>query len=104
MWAIEFREPEQGSRAWRLLERTQPGIFTQLVAVPLFSDHAILIQAAGHNMNVLKGVPPLTVSDEDIQNFASALDQVLSRARKIPTAMLRFGLKAARAGRKRVPA
>jgi ornithine--oxo-acid transaminase len=104
MWAIEFREPEKGSRSWRLLERTQQGIFTQLVAVPLFSDHGILIQAAGHNMNVLKGIPPLTVSDEDIRYFASALDQVLSRARKIPTAMLRFGLKAARAGRKRVAA
>ena len=46
-WAIEFHEPEGGSRTWRLIERAQPGIFSQLVAVPLFSEHAILIQTAG---------------------------------------------------------
>ena len=27
MWAIEFGEPEGGSRTWRLIERAQPGIF-----------------------------------------------------------------------------
>ena len=57
IWAIEFQEPEGGSRTWRLLERAQPGIFSQLVAVPLFSEHAILIQTAGHNMNVAQGHP-----------------------------------------------
>ena len=104
MWAIEFQEPAGGSRSWRLLERRQPGIFSQLVAVPLFSDHAILIQTAGHNMNVLKGIPSLTVSEEDVEHFTSALEQTLQRAQKIPSAMMRFALKAARAGRQRVPA
>jgi 4-aminobutyrate aminotransferase-like enzyme len=104
MWAIEFQEPEGGSRTWRLLERTQPGIFSQLVAVPLFADHAILIQTAGHNMNVLKGIPSLTVTEADIEYFASALEQTLQRAQKIPAAAMRFALKAARAGRKRTPA
>jgi ornithine--oxo-acid transaminase len=104
MWAIEFEEPEGGSRTWRLLERTQPGIFSQLIAVPLFADHAILIQTAGHKMNVLKGLPPLTVSETDIEYFASALEQTLQRAQRIPAAMMRFAFKAARAGRKRAPA
>jgi ornithine--oxo-acid transaminase len=104
MWAIEFQEPEGGSRTWRMLERKQPGIFSQLVAVPLFSDHAILIQTAGHHMNVLKGIPPLTVSEADIEYFASALEQTLQRAQKIPAAAMRFALKAARAGRGKVPA
>ena len=80
-----------------MLERAQPGIFSQLVAVPLFADHAILIQTAGHNMNVLKGIPSLTVSQADIEYFASALEQTLQRAQKIPAAMMRFALKAARA-------
>ena len=40
----------------------QPGIFAQLVVVPLFSDHQILSQVAGHNVNVVKGLPPLTIS------------------------------------------
>jgi ornithine--oxo-acid transaminase len=104
MWAIEFQEPAGGSRSWRLLERKQPGIFSQLVAVPLFSDHAILIQTAGHGMNVLKGIPPLTVSEADVEYFASALEQTLQRAQRIPSAMMRFAFKAARAGRRRAPA
>ncbi len=106
MWAIEFQEPAGGSRTWRMLERTQPGIFSQLVAVPLFSDHAILIQTAGHRMNVLKGLPALTVSEADIEYFASALEQTLQRAQRIPRAMFRFALKAAKAGResRRAPA
>jgi ornithine--oxo-acid transaminase len=104
MWAIEFQEPEGGSRTWRMLERRQPGIFSQLVAVPLFSEHAILIQTAGHHMNVLKGIPSLTVTEADIEYFASALEQTLQRAQKIPAAMMRFALKAARAGRKHTPA
>jgi ornithine--oxo-acid transaminase len=103
-WAIEFHEPDGGSRTWRLIERAQPGIFSQLVAVPLFADHAILIQTAGHNMNVLKGIPPLTVTEADVEYFASALEQTLQRAQKIPAAAMRFALKAARAGRKRTPA
>jgi ornithine--oxo-acid transaminase len=103
-WAIEFDEPDGGSRTWRLIERRQPGIFSQLVAVPLFSEHAILIQTAGHNMNVLKGIPPLTVTEADIEHFASALEQTVQRAQKIPAAAMRFALKAARAGRKRTPA
>ncbi|HEX9416263.1 MAG TPA: aspartate aminotransferase family protein [Gaiellaceae bacterium] len=104
MWAIEFQEPPGGSRTWRMLERTQPGIFGQLVAVPLFADHAILIQTAGHKMNVLKAIPALTVSEADIEYFVSALEQTLQRAQRIPRAMLRFALKAARAGRQKVPA
>lgn len=104
MWAIEFQEPADGSRSWRLLERTQPGIFSQLIAVPLFAEHAVLIQTAGHRMNVLKGIPALTVSEEDVEYFVSALEQTLERARRIPSAMMRFALKAARAGRQHVPA
>ena len=104
MWAIEFQEPDGGSRTWRMLERKQPGIFSQFVAVPLFSDHGILIQTAGHHMNVLKAIPSLTVTEADIEYFASALEQTLQRAQRIPAAMMRFALKAARAGRTRTPA
>jgi ornithine--oxo-acid transaminase len=104
MWAIEFAEPGGGSRSWRLLDRAQPGIFSQLVAVPLFSEHAILIQTSGHGANDLKGLPPLMISEADIETFADALEKTLDRARKIPTSMMRFAFKAARAGRRRAPA
>ena len=103
MWAIEFDEPSGGSRSWRLLERTQVGIFSQLVAVPLFAEHAILIQTAGHRMNVLKGLPALTITEDDVEQFAAALETTVERARRIPSAMMRFAFKAARAARQKVP-
>ena len=50
----------------------QPGIFAQLVVVPLFTEHRILSQVAGHRVNIVKGLPPLVVSEEDIAWFADA--------------------------------
>ena len=47
MWAIELGEPEAGGKTtYRLLERMQPALFSQLVVVPLFTDHRILSQVA----------------------------------------------------------
>jgi len=99
MWAIEFEEPEGGSRTWKLLERIQPALFSQLVVVPLFRDHRILSQVAGHGLNVLKGLPPLVVTEEDLDRFVAALDETVARAEKMPRALVRFALQAARAGR-----
>jgi ornithine--oxo-acid transaminase len=97
-WGIEFGEPGR-SPTWRMLERLQAGIFSQLVVVPLFSEHQVLIQVAGHNMNVVRALPPLVLSEEDVDWFAAALDAVVARAQRLPSAMTRFALKAARASR-----
>jgi ornithine--oxo-acid transaminase len=97
MWAIEFQEPEQGRRSFRLLERVQPGLFSQLVVVPLFRDHRILSQVAGHNMNVIKILPPLVIDESDVDWFVEALESVLERSRGIPREMVGFALRAARA-------
>ncbi|HEX4520507.1 MAG TPA: aspartate aminotransferase family protein [Gaiellaceae bacterium] len=100
-WAIEFDEPDRGRLSWRILEGIQPGIFSQLVAVPLFTDHQVLIQVSGHRQNVLRALPPLTLSDEDVETFAVALEQAIAAADKLPKAMMRFAIRAARAGRER---
>jgi ornithine--oxo-acid transaminase len=100
MWAIEFGEPDKGRTTWRMLERMQPGIFAQLVVVPLFTDHRILSQVAGHRVNVVKGLPPLTITEGDVDWFAGALDAVLGEAQKLGRSMTSFALRAARAGRK----
>jgi ornithine--oxo-acid transaminase len=99
MWAIEFGEPDKGRTTWRMLEKMQPGIFAQLVVVPLFTDHRILSQVAGHRVNIVKGLPPLIVSEDDIAWFAGALDQVVGEAQKMGRSMTSFALRAARAGR-----
>jgi ornithine--oxo-acid transaminase len=99
MWAIEFGPPAGGAalRTWKLAESRQPGIFAQLVTVPLFNEHRILSQVAGHRMNVVKALPPLVIDDDDLVHFADSLDQVLARLERGPTrAFARFGLSAAR--------
>jgi ornithine--oxo-acid transaminase len=101
IWAIEFEEPSGGSRSWRMLERVQRGLFAQLVVVPLFSEHKILTQVAGHDSNVIKILPPLVLSEDDVDWFVEALDATLARAQKLPRAMVRFAMKAAQANRPR---
>jgi ornithine--oxo-acid transaminase len=101
IWGIEFEEPAGGSRSWRMLERVQRGLFAQLVVVPLFSEHRILTQVAGHDSNVIKILPPLVLSEGDVDWFVGALEATLARAQKLPRSMVRFALKAARAGRPR---
>ena len=59
---------------WEAIERRQPGLFAQMVTVPLFHEHRILTQVAGHHMNVIKALPPLTISEEDLRRFAAALE------------------------------
>jgi ornithine--oxo-acid transaminase len=82
IWAIELGPPSgrAARRLWDAIERRQPGLFAQLVSVPLFRDHRVLTQVAGHHMNVIKALPPLITPEEDIQRFASALEDVLADA------------------------
>jgi ornithine--oxo-acid transaminase len=93
MWAIEF---EGDSRMYRLLERAQRGLFAQLVVVPLFRDHHILTQVAGHNMAVVKVLPPLMLSDADLEAFVDALRETIAQARRMPSSLTKFALAAAR--------
>jgi ornithine--oxo-acid transaminase len=98
MWAIEFGEPESGSMSWRLIERMQPGLFAQLVVAPLFSKHRILSQVAAHKLAVIKILPPLVVTGEDIDYFVDALTVTIKRAQRMPSSLTRFALTAAGIG------
>jgi ornithine--oxo-acid transaminase len=82
IWAIELGPPagRAARRLWDAIERRQPGLFAQLVTVPLFRDHRVLTQVAGHHMNVIKALPPLITPEDDIRRFASALEDVLADA------------------------
>ncbi len=82
MWGIELGPPSgrAARRLWEAIERRQPGMFAQMVTVPLFHEHRILTQVAGHHMNVIKALPPLIVSEAEIRRFASALEQVIGEA------------------------
>src|SRR5205085_12662346 len=82
IWAIELGPPagRAARRLWDAIERRQPGLFAQLVTVPLFRDHRILTQVAGHHMNVVKALPPLIIEEHELRRFASALQDVLAAA------------------------
>jgi ornithine--oxo-acid transaminase len=82
IWAIELGPPAAGAgrRLWEAIERRQPGLFAQLITVPLFRDHHILTQVAGHHMNVVKALPPLVIEEDELRRFVSALEQVLAGA------------------------
>ncbi|HEX4838027.1 MAG TPA: aspartate aminotransferase family protein, partial [Solirubrobacteraceae bacterium] len=98
MWAIEFGPPASGTRrsVWNAAERAQPGIFSQLIVGPLFHEHRILCQVAGHRMNVVKALPALVVEEDEIRRFATALEDVVARAERVPSAFLRFGMSMSR--------
>lgn len=98
MWAIELGPPSgRGRRSvWKAVERAQPGLFSQLVTVPLFHEHHIFCQVAGHRMNVIKALPALVVEESEIRRFAAALEEVVARAERVPSALARFGLQTGR--------
>jgi ornithine--oxo-acid transaminase len=92
MWAIEF---EGDSRMYRMLDRAQRGLFAQLVVVPLFTEHRILTQVAGHDMAVVRILPPFVLTDGDLEEFAVALRDTVRRAQRMPSSLTRFALTAA---------
>jgi ornithine--oxo-acid transaminase len=97
MWAIEFGPPAGATarRLWETVERRQPGLFSQLVTLPLFHEHHIFCQVAGHRMNVIKALPALVIEEEEIRRFAAALEEVVAGAERYPSALARFGLRMA---------
>ncbi|MGA9761021.1 MAG: aspartate aminotransferase family protein [Gaiellaceae bacterium] len=97
IWAIEFAEPRSGSRVYRTIDRLQPGLFAQFVIGPLFSKHRILSQVAGHSMAVIKVLPPLVVSDEDISWLEDALDDTIAKAQRLPRSLAKIALGSLRA-------
>jgi ornithine--oxo-acid transaminase len=98
MWGIELGPPEANGRwsVWSAIERTQPGVFSQLVTVPLFHDHRIFCQVAGQRMNVIKALPALVIEESEIRRFAAALEEVVAGAEHVSRAMMRLGWRTAR--------
>ncbi len=79
MWGIELAAPS-GRMAkvnWHLIHAASGGLFPQLVVIPLHRDHGVITMASGKN-DVVKLLPPITVSAEEIDRFLNALDSVLA--------------------------
>jgi ornithine--oxo-acid transaminase len=97
-WAIEFGEPASGGRmTYRMIERAQRGLFAQLVVVPLFTKHHILSQVAGHDMAVIRILPPFVLSDQDIEEFVDSLRTTIADAQRMPKSLTKLAFSAASA-------
>jgi ornithine--oxo-acid transaminase len=62
---------------WRLIHLASEGLFPQLIVIPLHRDHGVITMAAGKN-DVIKFLPPLTLSEEEAASFLESLDAVLA--------------------------
>ena len=95
IWTIEFGPPSGrvGQALWEAVERRQAGLFSQLITLPLFHEHRILCQVAGHRMNTIKALPALVIEEGEVRRFAAALEQTVAAAERYPTALARFGAR-----------
>jgi acetylornithine/succinyldiaminopimelate/putrescine aminotransferase len=59
-------------------------LFTQMVVTSLLSRHRILTQVAAHGLDTLKILPPLTITEVEVNKFVNALDSVLADCRRFP--------------------
>lgn len=93
MIGIEFGEPRSLKlrMAWNALEAVNSNLFCQLITIPLFKEHKILSQVAGHGMHTIKLLPPLVISDEDCQWIERAFDAVIADAHRVPGAIWSLG-------------
>lgn len=93
--AIEFQEPKELRlrMGWQLLQKVDKNLFTQMVVTSLLTKHRILTQVAGHNMFVLKILPPLIIGEKEIDQFVNALDETLADCRKFPGPLWDLGMR-----------
>jgi 4-aminobutyrate aminotransferase-like enzyme len=79
MVGIEFGQPSTLRHKARYAPMTlaRKGLFTQMIVCELFERHRILTQTAGDHMDVLKLLPPLTTTSEDIAWFVGAFSTVM---------------------------
>jgi ornithine--oxo-acid transaminase len=89
MVALEFGAPKTAAlrASWALLEKATKGLFCQTVIIPLFARHRILSQVAGHEMYVIKLLPPLCLSESDEDWIFAAFDDVIADCHKVPGAI-----------------
>jgi ornithine--oxo-acid transaminase len=93
MIGIEFGPPRslKLKASWHALEASKKGLFCQLITIPLFKEHKILSQVAGHESHTIKLLPPLVISDADCEWILSAFSAVIADSQRVPGAVWSLG-------------
>lgn len=98
MIGIEFKEPKslKLKAGWKMIHAANKGLFGQMLVVPLMARHRILTQVAGHDVDLVKLLPPLVITEEDVDHFVRALDQVIADCHQFPGAAWEVGMTLAK--------
>jgi ornithine--oxo-acid transaminase len=89
MFALDFARPEKSLKlkmAWDMLHKLNFGVFGQMIIIPLLQKHRILAQVAGYHTEVIKFLPPMTVTKEDMDWFLGAMREILDDVQRFPGA------------------
>src|SRR5580704_996948 len=83
---IEFVAPKKMSLRvpFEAFHRIHPAMFGQIVVMRMFREKNILTQICGNNFMVLKAAPPLMVTPEQLDEFVSAIRDVVVLAQTSP--------------------
>ena len=93
MIAMEFGAPQslKLKAAWAMLETANKGLFSQMITIPLFKNHRILSQVAGHGMNVVKLLPPLNLTSKDRDWIVDAFDKTIADTHNVTGSIWTLG-------------
>jgi len=93
MIGIEFGAPRslKLKATWAALQAMSTELFCQIIIIPLFKQHKILSQVAGHGIHTIKVQPALTITDDDCDWIVRAFDAVIAEAHRGPAAALSLG-------------
>lgn len=86
MIGIEFARPQslKLKLGWDFANKLHRGLFTQAVVMSLFKDFGILTQVAGKGVDIIKLIPPLVLTPEDVAYFLASFTTVLERSQRFP--------------------
>jgi ornithine--oxo-acid transaminase len=89
MIGIEFGAPRSVKlkAAWHALEASSEGLFSQLITIPLFKEHKILSQVAGHASHTIKLLPAFVISNSDCDLVINAFHAVIRDSEHVPGAI-----------------
>ena len=85
MIALELGPPRslRLKAAYALMEQASKGLVCQLALIPLFKRHRILAQVAGHELPVIKLLPPLVLNDDDVAWIETAFEDVMTESQSL---------------------
>ena len=94
MFGIDFARPKSGfmlQQKWDALHKMNFGVFGQTVIIPLLDKHKILTQVAGFHTEVIKFLPPMVATKEDMDWFLGAMGKVLGETGKTGSTLKTIG-------------